>query len=140
MFVPEKRTEGKWRVSDFSPCPKCNKWLQTGRLWRHRKVCIVNVRHPDPTPLPLTELILQSEIIAGKISSRATDALKKEVFTTMRNDEIGRVAKKDPMIVMMGNSAMNRGIGNIAMRRYTVSGVIRLLARRVFFFLFQAVC
>jgi len=44
------------------------------------------------------------------------------------------------MIVMMGNSAMNRGIGNIAMRRYTVSGVIRLLARRVFFFLFQAVC
>ncbi len=124
-----KRTAGKWRVSDFSPCPKCNKWLQTGRLWRHRKVCIVNVRHPDPTPLPLTELILQSEIIAGKISSRATDALKKEVFTTMRNDEIGRVAKKDPMIVMMGNSAMNRGIGNIAMRRYTVSGVIRLLAR-----------
>jgi len=54
---------------------------------------------------------------------------KKNKKKKERNDEIGRVAKKDPMIVMMGNSAMNRGIGNIAMRRYTVSGVIRLLAR-----------
>ena len=33
------------------------------------------------------------------------------------------------MIVMMVNSAMSRSVGNIAMRRFSVSGVIRSLAR-----------
>ena len=47
----------------------------------------------------------------------------------MKNDEVSRVAKLDAMIVLMGNACMNRNISNPAMRRYYVSGVMRLLAR-----------
>ena len=60
---------------------------------------------------------------------RPSDELKAEVFTTMRNDYIGTVAKKDPLICCLGNIAMKRNIGNKATRSHNVSSAMRLAAR-----------
>ena len=59
----------------------------------------------------------------------ASEDLRKEVFTSMKNDSISRVAKSDPLICCLGNLSMKRNIGNKTMRRYNVSSDMRLAAR-----------
>ena len=99
-------------------------------------VIFINNHLPQPTAsqLPLErrnerELIVHSEIVAGRISTEASEELKNEVFTNMKNDEISRVAKSDPLICCLGNASMKRNIGNKFMRRYNVSRDMRLAAR-----------
>ena len=75
------------------------------------------------------ELALQSDLVAGRICLQASDDLKKEVFMSMKNDVISKVAKGDPLIVALGNLSMKRNIGNKVMRRYNVSSDMRLVAR-----------
>jgi hypothetical protein len=75
------------------------------------------------------ELALQSDLVAGRICLQASDDLKKEVFVSMKNDVISKVAKGDPLIVALGNLSMKRNIGNKVMRRYNVSSDMRLVAR-----------
>ena len=99
-------------------------------------VIFINNHLPQPTAsqLPLErrnerELIVHSEIVAGRISTEASVELKNEVFTNMKNDEISRVAISDPLICCLGNASMKRNIGNKFMRRYNVSSDMRLAAR-----------
>ena len=129
MFLPERRMVGPWRFRDFSPCPDCLKWTATHTLWRHFRICLYRKLHPDLQSLPIHDMIVASQIMAGQYSKAASEEMKREVFSIMRNDEVARIAKRDEMIVMMGNATLNRNIGNIAMRRYTTSSVMRLLAR-----------
>ena len=124
LFIPEKRTTGKWRVGDYQPCPLCHKWLTTNTFYRHRKYCVKN-----DESVPHCELIIQSEILAGKISPEASNELRKEVLSNMHSDDIGKIAKQDRLIAMIGNSAYKRCIGNPVMRKYNVSSVMRLVAR-----------
>ena len=129
MFLPEGRTVGPWRLRDFSPCPDCLKWTTTHTLWRHLRVCLFRKLNPDLSSFPVNNLVFASKLMAGHFSKAASEEMKKEVFPIMRNDKIGGIAKRDEMIVMMGNATLKRNIGNIAMRRYTTSSVMRLLAR-----------
>ena len=66
---------------------------------------------------------------ASNITLEASEDLKKEVFVTMKNDHISKVARSDPLIVALGNLAMKRNIGNKDMRPYNVSSDMRLVAR-----------
>ena len=129
IFLPERRMVGPWRFHDFSPCPDCFKWTTTHTLWRPVKVCLHRKLHPDLSCLPVHDMVVASQIMAGHFSKAASEEMKREVFPIMRNYEIARIAKIDEMIVMMGNATLNRNIGNIPMRRYTASSVMRLLAR-----------
>ena len=129
MFLPEGRTVGPWRLRDFSPCPDCLKWIPTHTLLRHLRVCLFRKLNPDLSSFPVNNLVFASKLMAGHFSKAASEEMKKEVFPIMRNDKIGGIAKRDEMIVMMGNATLKRNIGNIAMRRYTTSSVMRLLAR-----------
>ena len=74
------------------------------------------------------ELILQSDIVAGRICLEASEDLKKEVFVTMKNDHISKVARSDSLIVALGNLAMMRNRVNKVMRTYNVSSDMRLVA------------
>ena len=137
MFVPHKRVSpGKsWRMADFSPCPNCHVWLVSRLLWKHQKQCPVlqqslfERRTSEVPRMSEKELALQSDLVAGRICLQASDDLKKEVFMSMKNDVISKVAKGDPLIVALGNLSMKRNIGNKVMRRYNVSGDMRLVAR-----------
>ena len=129
MFIPCKRSTSKWNVSDFVACPLCNMWLKGHLLWKHQKNCISRELSPLTPRIPLQVLVVQAEIIAGRISLDASEELRKEVYTNMRNDEISKVARADPLIACLGNLSMKRNIANKAMRRYNVSGVMRLAAR-----------
>jgi hypothetical protein len=75
------------------------------------------------------EVASQSDITAGRVDRKASDDLVREVYKIMKNDDISRIAKSDPLIVQAGNGVLMRNIGNKAMRRYYASSVMRLLAR-----------
>ena len=140
MFVPQKRISigESWKMADYSPCPHCNVWLLGRLLWKHQKNCTSIKSHQElqpsqiPAPLPSMserELILQADIVAGRISTEASAELKNEVFPYMKSDWIGKVARSDPLICLLGNLAMKRNIGNKPMRRLNVASVMRLSAR-----------
>ena len=47
----------------------------------------------------------------------------------MRNDQVAKVARNDPLIIGLGNMWMKRNVGNRAMRRYYTSSIMRLVAK-----------
>ncbi|PIK43780.1 hypothetical protein BSL78_19344 [Apostichopus japonicus] len=74
-------------------------------------------------------LIIQSAIIAGRLTGEASSNIVKEVFPIMRNDAIGKLAMTDPLIVTLGNEWLLRNLGNRLMRKYYVSAAMRLSSR-----------
>ena len=57
-----------------------------------------------------SEILLQSDIAAGRVDCKASDALVKEVYKIMKNDEISGIAKSDPLIVQAGNGGLGVGV------------------------------
>ena len=47
----------------------------------------------------------------------------------MRNDQVAKVARNDPLIIGLGNMWMKRNVGNRAMRRYYTSSIMWLVAK-----------
>ncbi len=135
MFIPKRRpratAKGKklnWLVRDYGPCPLCSTWMKKKLLYRHTGKCRFR-KNDMEIKMSCSEILLQSDIAAGRVDRKASDALVKEVYKIMKNDEISRIAKSDPLIVQAGNGVLMRNIGNKAMRRYYASSVMRLLAR-----------
>ena len=134
MFVVNRRPSPHldWKVSDYSPCPSCKVWVLRTLLAKHQKNCVVRNNQEKFDKLSYIsehELGLEADLVAGRISLEASDELQTEVFTTMRSDYIGTVAKKDPLICCLGNIAMKRNISNKATRANNVSSAMRLAAR-----------
>ena len=134
MFVAMRRPSphADWKVSDYSPCPFCKVWVLRTLLTKHQKNCVVRNNKETTDNLPCInehELGIEADLVAGRIGLEASDELKAEVFTTMRNDYVGMVAKKDPLICCLGNISMKRNIGNKATRPHNVSSAMRLSAR-----------
>ena len=113
MFIPCKRSTSKWNVSDFVACPTCNVWLTGHLLWKHFRNCIGRELFPLTPQPPYPVLVVQAEIIAGRVSTEASEELRKEVYCNMRNDEISKVARADPLIACLGNLSMKRNIANV---------------------------
>ena len=100
-------------------------------LTKHQKNCVVRNNKETTDKLPCInehKLGLEADLVAGRIGLEASDELKAEVFTTMRND-CRNSCKKDPLICCLGNIAMKRNIGNKATRPHNVSSAMRLSAR-----------
>ncbi len=99
MFVAMRRPspQADWKVSDYSPCPFCKVWVLRTLLTKHQKNCVVRNNKETTDKLPCInehKLGLEADLVAGRIGLEASDELKAEVFTTMRNDYVGIVAKK----------------------------------------------
>ncbi|XP_069109622.1 uncharacterized protein [Argopecten irradians] len=115
-------------IRKYGPCPRCLGWILLASIKRHFKVCCA----ADPNlSLSYTKnsLIVQSDIIMGKVTDEASPALVKEVFPIMLVDDVSKVAKHDDLIVNLGNQWMLRNRGNEIMRKYYTSSVMRLVAK-----------
>ena len=90
---------------------------------KHQKSCIAK-------KLLLTTssaLITQSETLSGRITEKASKPLVNEVFTKMKMDSVGNVARKDPLIIHLGNQWMQKNVGNKLKRCAYTSAIMRLL-------------
>ncbi len=125
MIIGRRLTKGPFSIKDYGPCPGCLEWLRLTMLRRHQQNC------PSSTNVPLTigDLMVQSNVISGRIECNPSTKMLAEVYPTMKSDHIGDVAKSDGLIVLLGNQWFIRNIGNPLMRRYYVSAIMRLCAR-----------
>jgi hypothetical protein len=127
IFLGRRQSHGIFDVATFGPCPNCLKWIKLKVMKRHQPKCPGRQRYSSSDSRQT--LILQSNVLSGRLCEHASTALKNEVFTILRPDEVGRIAQNDPLIVALGNKWMERNVGNKLMRKYYTSGVMRLAAR-----------
>ena len=112
--------------TEYGPCPNCLEWIKRKFISRHQVHCpgadksIHNSR---------SLLLTQSDALSGRISNTASNILVKEVFAVMQQDDIGKVAKADPLIIAVGNNWMDKMRGNTLNRKYYTSGIMRLLGK-----------
>ena len=126
----ERRPEVSFAVKDYGPCPMCNSWMLRKLLWKHQKIC---VNHADKIcKLTTSEIVTQSDVLSKKISISASKKLVNEVFTKMKRDEIGMIAREDKLIIAFGNQWMEKNIGNKLKRGKYTSQIMRLHARFLF--------
>ena len=126
MLLSKRPREGL-DITHYGPCPNCSEWVKLSVLVRHQLKCVSK----DEAAPKMTkgEMLLQSQILSGAVSDKASSALVDEVFTIMKDDRISREAKTDPIIITLGNEWMIQNIGNRLMRKHYVSYVMRLVAR-----------
>ena len=124
-FLLTRRPDSEFTSVDFGPCPKCREWMLKTSLPKHQKKC----NSPDKTKRSRKDILPQSEMISGRLSSSASKLLREEVFKIMTADEISKVAQNDPLIVMLGESWLRRNLSNKLKRKYYSSQRMRVNAR-----------
>lgn len=72
---------------------------------------------------------MQSMILADYIGTSASSAVQQEMWTSIRDDEIGTVAKSDRLILALGESWLRRNVDIKVKRHNYVSQYMPLLAR-----------
>ena len=121
-----RRPKEQFNVASYGPCPLCLEWLRLDiTLVKHQKVCPkkeVNIQTKG-------EIRMKSDLIAGRLSSLASQKLLEEVFPIMTNDAATAVAKQDPLIITLGNAWLSKNIGNPLKRKYYASYHMRNSAR-----------
>ena len=117
------RRPSKLDVSQFGPCPHCKQWLLLKNTRVHFKKCS-KIRN-----ISKRILIVQSQVLSGVIDTKPSKLMLQEVFTTMLCDEVGKTAKKDKLIIALGETWLRRSIDNREKRSYYTSQHMRLMAR-----------
>ena len=118
-----RRPTKNFDVSEYGPCSYCLGYFKKSDLGKHQtNHC--HFRHGKSKP---RYAILQSEILMGQ-HSEASKHLR-EVYATMKNDQIKHVATSDSLIVGLGNSWANKTRGNKARNKNYVSQKMRETAR-----------
>ncbi len=126
IILGRRRETDKFDVTNYGPCPGCLEWLRLSIIKRHQYCCPASTA---PARKSKGELLVQSDVISGRIKSSASKLLTKEVLPIMREDKIGLEAKNDDLIIALGNNWMLRNVSNHVMRKYYTSCVMRLAAR-----------
>ena len=121
--TPDDSSSRTVDISEYGACPNCNGWILLHSLKRHMHTCSLDNISSNRA------LVVQSHIIVGKIPADATQALIKEVFPIMKNDDIAETACHDALIINLGNQWMMRHRRNEIMRKYYTSSVMRLAAK-----------
>lgn len=124
-----RRLTGKesFSIDEYGPCPGCMEWLKLTVIHRHQSTCVAHAK--DGTHMTKGNLLLQSAVISGRVKCEAGGTLLKEVFSIMRDDPIGKVAKEDALIIGLGNQWMTRNLNNKLMRKHYASAAMRLSSR-----------
>ena len=113
-------------ITLYGPCPHCALWVLIKHVKQHYKKCSkINAT----SKIDNKKLVLQVQIMAGHITSNPSDLLKEEVFSSMKNDDVGMVAKNDDLIVALGESWLRRNLPNVEKRKYYTSQRMRLAAK-----------
>ena len=125
--------EARFNCMDYGPCPHCFEWLRITIIPRHSKSCPGKSNDNSKAACATTNtkgaLLVQSNIISGRVSDCASQLLIKEVFPIMTNDKVSLLAQEDPLIITLGNLCMRKNVGNKLMRKYYTSCVMRLASR-----------
>ena len=125
IIIGRRPNNDKLHIYDYGPCAHCFEWLKITTIARHQKWCPAEGKKHETKGV----LITQCSILAGRINHQASEQLVKEVFPRMVNDDIGRIAKTDPLIVTTGNLWLLKNMGNVLKRANYTSGLMRLNAR-----------
>ena len=107
------------------PCPKCREWMLRNSISRHQKKCLSD----NVTRFSKKNLLIQSDVMAGRLQSSTSKLLRDEVFTIMTPDSVSAVAQNDTLISMLGESWLRRNLDNKLKRKYYSSQRMRLNAR-----------
>ena len=127
LFLARRFEKGNvFRITDFGPCPLCYEWCRLTGLYRHAKICPMNEKQNKDTK---GSLLTQSAVLAERICARASKDLVGNVLPIMLNDEVGTLAKSDPLIVTLGNQWYLKNRGNDINRAYYTSSAMRLGAK-----------
>lgn len=124
------RPKDKFNHEDFGPCPKCFEWMLKSSLIKHQKTC--SSRKEDTTRKSKSkkkDILLQTDIIAGRLPKEGSSLFKQEVFKIMKIDAIGKSAKSDLLIIILGESWFRRNIDNETKRKYYSSSRMRMAAK-----------
>ena len=73
--------------------------------------------------------MVQSQVLAGHITTNPSKLMLTEVFTSMNDDATGTTAKNDQTIVLLGESWLRLNIDNVEKRKHYASQRMRLSAR-----------
>lgn len=92
---------------------------------KHNKSCIAK----KPLVTTSSSLITQSDTLSGRITDKASTPLVNEVFTKMKMDNVGKLARQDHLIIHLWNQWMQKNVGNKLKRGAYTSAIMRLVAR-----------
>ncbi|XP_033758095.1 uncharacterized protein LOC117340444 [Pecten maximus] len=127
FLLARRPSDNKLDISLYGPCPNCSEWILLKCIKYHHQRC--TKKEGKNVKLSRRSLSTQSMILAGHIQSKCSKAMLTEVFPSMIDDKIAKVAKEDELIVALGESWLRRNIDNIEKRRYYASQRMRLCAR-----------
>ena len=121
-----RRTFESVNLKDYGPCPGCLQWLKLDKtMFNHQKIC----PSQQSAGASKGELRIKSQVISGRLESKASKLLIEEVFPIMTPDSISSTAQRDQLIVLLGNHWLSRNIGNNLKRKYYTSSRMREAAR-----------
>ena len=122
--MPKKVEEGI--AANFLPCPSCMGFFMGSELWRHRQNCPHRSQEATPKWSRVQQeakLLLPTTVLSTK---EVKKSLYDNVLSSMKNDEIAAIARKDALIINFGAAIFEKvGTKNI---NY-VSQRMRQLAR-----------
>lgn len=124
------RPKDKFNHEDLGPCPKCFEWMLKSSLIKHQKTC--SSRKEDTARKSKSkkkDILLQTDIITGRLPKEGSSLFKQEVFKIMETDAIGKSAKSDLLIIILGESWFRRNIDNETKRKYYYSSCMRMAAK-----------
>jgi len=119
-----RRPKDRFKLEDYGPCPQCFVWTSKKMMTRHQSACIKS----NARKLTKAEILTRSDIVASRIEATASPALRAEVLESLNCDQIGNIARADPLIVGLGNIWMEKNIGNKLKRGKYTRDIMRLVA------------
>ncbi|XP_060064937.1 uncharacterized protein LOC132545279 [Ylistrum balloti] len=126
LLLSRRCNEKKFSVSNYGPCPNCLSWILLANIHRHK--CTTSKKSAS-VHVSKGNLLIQSAVLAGRVTGEADQTLVREVFPIMKDYKVGVLARQDRLIVGLGNQWMRRNVGNKLMRKYYASAVMRLASR-----------
>ena len=115
-----KRPSTTLNVLDYGPCPSCLEWVYSPQIKQHYRRCSKKTKKTKETDEQINkrELSVQSQILAGHLSTeQVSSRMRNEVLPSMKNDSTGKLAKKDKLIVALGETWIVRNKGNLEKRK-----------------------
>ncbi|XP_062610759.1 uncharacterized protein LOC134272385 isoform X2 [Saccostrea cucullata] len=124
ILLTRRRKSNQFNVKDYGPCPNCQEWIVLENITKHMVACPIQENIDSKGAA-----IIQSKIMAGKISSSASTKLKTEVFPSMIRDKTTEIAQGDHLITVLGNIWLMKNAGNKLRRKNFTSFRMRLAAK-----------
>lgn len=99
-------------AKDFLPCPDCLAFLRKAHLWQHQKICPFKRsegQDKNQDEGKRRNLITESRMMLLSYTSPQSSTLLNElVLCKMIDDDISFICKKDDVILMFGNSIVEK--------------------------------